>query len=298
LMNTMNHNAYGLATKYDSYHRSKFSNLPRWMLLTIFIVSGNACIPVFATDEHLLSDPSVQSGEKESAAPESNPLAESLNRLMSDMVDLPGGQTLIGDNGGLFSNAKHNESPEHVVMVAPFRIGRYEVTRDQWFDAMGTKPWADSHCESNCPVDNVSWDDAKAFIAIVSDLTGRALRLPTEVEWEYAARASTLDIDHANCLNCQSSDSRGLMPVGQFPPNAFGLHDFQGNVWEWVEDSYTASFTYAPDPASRTKVLRGGSYLTPKAYLRPTYRNREAQMVRMISNGFRVAESIQSVDKR
>ena len=131
------------------------------------------------------------------------------------------------------------------------------------------------------PVINVSWDDAQAFVGWLSQETGESYRLPSEAEWEYAARAGTetryswgdeIGTNRANCDGCGSQwDDRQTAPVGSFPPNPFGLHDMHGNVGEWVEDCWNDSYRSAPADGIAwlsgdcdRRLSRGGSWWSPR----------------------------------
>jgi formylglycine-generating enzyme required for sulfatase activity len=176
-----------------------------------------------------------------------------------------------------------DEGPQHEVTIAkPFAVGKTEVTFAEWdacVAAGGCQKAPDSGWgRGDRPAINVSWDDAKQYVAWLSRITGKEYRLLSEAEWEYAARAGTTttyswgdDIGkgNANCDGCGSQwDNRQTAPVGSFKPNAFGLHDMHGNVWEWVEDPWHDSYEGAPadgspwvkDGDASRRVVRGGSW--------------------------------------
>ena len=170
-----------------------------------------------------------------------------------EMVEIPAGSFVMGSapTGGLYHS--WDEVPQRTVRMQGFALGKYEVTFDEW-DACaaaggcahrpGDRGWG----RGLRPVVYVSWEDAKQYVAWLSQRTGRRYRLPSEAEWEYAARAGTTthfwwgnaaDRNRANCAGCGSQwDDRQTAPVGSFPPNAFGVHDMHGNVKEWVEDCW------------------------------------------------------------
>lgn len=192
-------------------------------------------------------------------------------RLAGEMVRIPGGSLRMGaDDGG------SSERPVHPVAIAPFLLGRYEVTQTQWRMVMGDDPAGFSRC-GDCPVVEVSWGDVQAFIEALNRRTGWHYHLPTEAEWEYAARAGSAtnyswgdDIGRgrANCDGCGSRwDDERSAPVGSFRPNAFGLYDMHGNVWEWTRDCWHYSYEGAPGNGSawesgtcERRVVRGGSW--------------------------------------
>jgi formylglycine-generating enzyme required for sulfatase activity len=164
------------------------------------------------------------------------------------------------------------------------------------------------------PVINVSWTDAQAYVAWLSRKMGKSCRLPSEAEWEYAARAGTTaeyalpapngsdDIKGkglANCTDCGSQwDFKRATPIGQFPANAWGLHDMHGNVWEWVEDCFHDNYASAPEDGRAWgeeksgdcsyRVLRGGSLLYDQVFARSAHRRRHSTYGRGSSFGFRV----------
>ncbi len=164
-----------------------------------------------------------------------------------------------------------------------WRMGKYQVTQAQWKAVMGNNP--SGFQSDDRPVDSVSWDDAKDFCKKLSEKTGKEYRLPTEEEWEYACQAgSTGDYcfgDDAQLLGeyaWYGENSGGeTHPVGQKQPNAWGLYDMHGNVWEWCEDGPGAE-----------KWLRGGSWGSVGGYCRSARRVNDLPVFRDFINGFRV----------
>ena len=178
------------------------------------------------------------------------------------------------------------EKPPHQVKVNSFAIGKYPVTQAQYEAVMGINP---SHFKNNPqnPVEKVSWNYAQAFCQKLSQITGKTYRLPTEAEWEYACRAGTTTRyyfgDDANQLGdyaWYSANSQSKThPVGQKKPNAWGLYDMIGNVWEWCEDDWHSTYENAPRDGSawlikddRSQILRGGSWSFNPNYCRSAYR--------------------------
>jgi formylglycine-generating enzyme required for sulfatase activity len=206
------------------------------------------------------------------------------------------------------------ENPVHRVTIAkPFAIGRHEVTFNEWdrcVDVGGCKHRPDDRGwgRGDRPVINVSWSDAKAYLAWLSEKTGQSYRLPSEAEWEYAARAGTttsfwwgseLGTGQANCRDCGGGGSRQTTPVGSFKPSPFGLYDTAGNAAEWVEDCWNDNYRGAPPNGSawtagqcRLRVLRGGAFDSQARYLRSSSRFRYDFDVRYIANGFRVLREL------
>jgi formylglycine-generating enzyme required for sulfatase activity len=203
------------------------------------------------------------------------------------------------------------EKPVHAVTIAkPFMLGRKEVTFAEWdacADAGGcqARPSDRGLGRGDRPVTDVSWTDAKEYVAWLSRTTGKAYRLPTEAEWEYAARAgtataypwgATADKDRANCLGCTTQPLKHAVAAGQFPANAWGLLDMPGNAAEWVEDCWTETYKGSPTDGSamvkadcRERVLRGGSFNNDPRYLRSGARFKYDSDVRYFTNGLRVA---------
>lgn len=174
---------------------------------------------------------------------------------------------------------------------------------------MGNNPSRFQDCGDNCPVENVSWDDIREFLKKLNAQTGKTYRLPSEAEWEYAARAGTttkypwgneIGRNNANCDGCGSQwDSKTTAPAGGFRANAFGLHDMHGNVWEWVEDCGNASYSGAPTDGSAwtsgncfVRVLRGGSWNYIPQNLRSAFRLAFTTGYRNGNNGFRLARTL------
>ncbi len=231
------------------------------------------------------------------------------------MVVVPAGRFLMGsppDEPGRISW----EGPQRWVDVPRFAIGKYEVTQGEWLAVMGSNPSRFRDCGMNCPVEKVSWNDAQEFVRRLSQRTGQYYRLPSEAEWEYAARAGSTTAypwgerasrGHANygADDCCAGRAEGqdrweqTAPVGQFPSNAFGLHDMHGNVWEWVQDVWYDSYAGAPSDGSARigggdaslRVLRGGSWDYTPQFLRSAYRIRYPPVIRYGNAGFRIART-------
>ena len=201
------------------------------------------------------------------------------------MVIVPAGVFFMGAKAGEIG-AKDNESPRHPVIIAhPFMIGRYPVTFDdfdRFCESTGkNKPSDKGWGRGNRPVINVSWHDTQAYCAWLTEQTGQSYRLPTEAEWEYAARAGTdtaywwgddIGVNRTNCRDSGSPWSvQQTSPVGSFPANLFGLYDTLGNIWEWVQDHWHENYQAAPETGrvwdsddSNLRVIRGGSwYINP-----------------------------------
>ena len=237
------------------------------------------------------------------------------------------------------------EGPAHpVTIVRPFAIGLYEVTRDEYsrfvratehasagescvvregleWKKLDDADWKDAGFPQTVrhPAICISWNDATAYVAWLSEHTGVRYRLPSAAEWEYAARGGTNTAwywgssTEPQCRNANGADQSTDFPwragcndgyartslVGSFMPNSFGLHDMLGNAWEWVQDCYTLSYVGAPSDGSARKeddcagrVLRGGSWASSSRYLRAAHRAGEWPSFRSDYTGFRVARDL------
>ena len=225
-----------------------------------------------------------------------------------DMVALPPGRFRMGDNHALGDD---NEQPLHAVTIEhPFALSRYEVTFAQYdIFARATQrtfPSDEDWGRDNRPVINISWLDAQAYVTWLAKETGQPYRLPTEAEWEYAARAGTQTAfswgnepqsGYAVCDECSSEwDGSQTAPVGSQRPNAWGLYDMSGNVGEWVADCYAPNYNGAPDngAARQTdgcnyRAMRGGSWFDIMRLMRPAGRYRHPASASQNDWGFRVA---------
>ena len=227
-----------------------------------------------------------------------------------EMVVVPSGRFRMGSPASE-RGRDDNEGPQHRVMLRSFALGATEVTFDEWEACVrdsgcgGYRPRDQRWGRGARPVINVSWEDAQAYVRWLSRAIGESYRLPSEAEWEYAARAgtttpfrtgATLSPDQANY-----GRNRGqTTPVGTFVPNAFGLYDVHGNVWEWVEDCWHNSYRRAPnDGVAWTvggdcgrRVLRGGSWNNSPRYQRSAERYGRTTEYRLHDAGFRVARTL------
>jgi formylglycine-generating enzyme required for sulfatase activity len=227
-----------------------------------------------------------------------------------EMVEIPAGRFTMGD-----ANGDTDEKPAHeVVLAKPFAVGKFEITFIEWEAcasdggcAANKRPGDEEWGRGKRPVVNVSWYDAKEYLAWLSAKTGKHYRLLSEAEWEYAARAGTTTKyafgDTIDKKQARFSDGKpGIgqtVEVGSFAPNAWGLYDMHGNVWEWVEDCYGPGYGEAPaDGSARTgagcgpRVLRGGSWDYVAQDLRSSIRYRLPPIYRVDEVGFRVAREL------
>lgn len=232
------------------------------------------------------------------------------------MVVLPAGEFLMGSPPDE-TDRKGDEGPRHRVTIPrAFAVGKFSVTFAEWDACV-----AEGGCQSTKapsdqgwgrdkrPVINVSWNDAQEYIAWLNKTTGKNYRLLSEAEWEYAARANSTsrfwwddDIGRrwANCAGCGTQwDNKQTAPVGSFVANPFGLHDMSGNVWQWVQDCWNASYNSAPANSlpwtsgdCSSGVLRGGSWHSLPQYLRSAVRFGITKNFRDGDIGFRIARTL------
>lgn len=188
-----------------------------------------------------------------------------------DMVFIKGGMFTMGCTSEQGNECNNDENPAQKVKLSSFFIGKHEVTQAQWMAVMGTDP--SRFKGGNLPVENVSWNEVQTFIVMLNTKTGKQYRLPTEAEWEYAARggSESKNFKYAGSNNIDEvawyadNSSGQTRPVATKLPNELGIHDMSGNVWEWVSDwygSYTADVKINPaGPAwGYSHVDRGGSW--------------------------------------
>jgi formylglycine-generating enzyme required for sulfatase activity len=215
-----------------------------------------------------------------------------------EMVLVEGGRFMMGSNSG-----DDDEKPVHEVELSSYYIGENEVTQAQWKAVMGNNPSYFKDCDQ-CPVENVSWNDVQDFIRKLNELTGKNYRLPTEAEWEFAARDGGKSCGYkysgSNLFSSvgwyKGNSSDKSKPVGSKQANELGIFDMSGNVWEWCSDwygSYSGTFQRNPQGASsgQNRVLRGGSWSSEASNCRVTVRNSYNPEIRINSNGFRLVLS-------
>jgi formylglycine-generating enzyme required for sulfatase activity len=217
------------------------------------------------------------------------------NSLGMDLVMIPAGTFCMGS-----SDHGSDERPLHeVTFKESFYMGRYEVTQAVWQKIMGENR-SFFKDKDQLPVEQIAWDEAQTFIRKLNERKdGFTYRLPSEAEWEYACRAGTIG-DFAGDANEMGwyldNSEKGTHPVGQKKPNAFGLYDMHGNVWEWCQDTYHQNYKGAPSDGSawvdggepNSRVLRGGSWLYEADLMRSAYRYGFVQEHRSYSLGMRV----------
>ena len=229
-------------------------------------------------------------------------LPKEIQELEKSMVFVEGGRFRMGCTGEQGSRCKSSEKPVHMAEVSSFYIGKFEVTQAQWKAITGNNPSRNEDCE-NCPVENVSWDDANGYIKKLNQLTGKKYRLPTEAEWEYAARGGK---QSQNYIYAGGNDpkqlawyyknsDRSTSSVGLQLPNELGLYDMSGNVWEWCINWFEQ---YSPSPkrersgSNSKKVVRGGYWYSQPDDLRCAKRESESPKNRNSHTGFRLCLSV------
>ncbi len=210
---------------------------------------------------------------------------------------LPAGEFQMGSDNGY-----DNERPVHCVKISgPFQMGRFPVTQAQWKTVMGHNPSYFLNGDESLPVEQVSWEDIQLFVARLNALNdGFSYRLPTEAEWEYAARAGEAEPNgRLDELAWYAANSGGKPhSVGTKKPNAWGLHDMYGNVWEWVQDCYDPNYYSASpqiDPTGpaegRARAHRGGGFGTAADFCRSAFRIGCSPDARYNITGFRLVRT-------
>ncbi len=221
-----------------------------------------------------------------------------IDQIEKNMVDIPDGTFQMG------SKVYKDEQPIHPVTIQPFKMSAIPVTQAQYEAVMGHNPSEFKGADN--PVENVSWNAAKEFCKKLSELTGREYRLPSEAQWEYACRAGS---EGKYCFGDNEAELKDYAwyfynsggkthPVGQLKPNAFGLYDMHGNVWEWCEDDWhdyknarKDGAAYVENPRRSARVLRGGSWADNPGSCRSANRINYDPNASSVNFGFRVVFS-------
>ena len=238
------------------------------------------------------------------------------NGVTLEMVEIPGGTFIMGSPENE-AGRDSDEGPQHQVTVPAFFMGKYELTQAQYQAIMGSNPSAFKG--NNRPVERVTWNDAVTFCGKLSQKTQKYYRLPSEAEWEYACRAGTTtpfyfgesitpelvnyNGNYPYASAPKGQDRQQTTDVGSFPPNAFGLYDMHGNVWEWCEDDWHENYINGPTDGSawnsrsdsNDKIIRGGSWLYLAEFCRAAYRVRFSRDTRFNYFGFRVVSSFRTL---
>ena len=232
------------------------------------------------------------------------------NGLSIEMLCIPGGLYQMGSPAYA---GYPDEHPLHIVNIAPFWLGRGQVTQRQWLAVMGKLP-ACRFKGPDTPIDNISWLDSQEFCKRLAKKAGTPLRLPSEAEWEYACRAGTSTPfafgptlttglsnyvgEHIFAQEPAGIYRHGPTPAGTFAPNAFGLEDMHGNLWEWCQDSWHEDYTGASagsgawaEKQAEWRVARGGSWHEPPQHCRSATRLKHLAKEGEEYIGLRVAAS-------
>jgi eukaryotic-like serine/threonine-protein kinase len=228
--------------------------------------------------------------------------SETIGSTTIQMIRIPGGTFLMGS-----SDPCSNPSllPQHKVEISGYYMSACQITQEQYYAVIGESP--SQFRNPLKPVENVSYFDAWEFCERLNKITGQTYRLPSESEWEYACRAesdtlyncgNTIDIKQA-WFSPKEKETRKTKEVGIFPPNAFGLHDMHGNVWEWCLDKWHPDYVGAPsngaawiDSNDHRMIIRGGAFNTKAKLLCSHYRERVEPNKQLPNIGFRIVCSV------
>jgi sulfatase modifying factor 1 len=228
---------------------------------------------------------------------------KALKEVEGNTVSVVGGSFDMGDSK---PDGDSDTKPAHKVAVNGFLISKYDVTQSLWETVMGRNPSKFKNCPE-CPVEMVSWSDAQDFLSRLNKLTGKHYRLPSEAEWEYAARggnkskgytfSGSNEIDSVGW--CESNSGNKPHPVGQRNANELGLYDMSGNILQWCSDWYDPEY-YKSSPVQnpqgpnlgKTKVLKGGAYNVYISYCRVTIRPNISPEKRYPNTGLRLVRDL------
>jgi formylglycine-generating enzyme required for sulfatase activity len=308
--------------KSDSYSAANRTPAPRWPSAGVMLV-GVVTVAMLATLVLSLWPQASDQPDRNAIAEAEQARRQAAARLPfePEMVQIPAGNFLMGCQSGE-ADCEDNEKLAHRVSVPAFELGKTEVTFDQWDACFADggcahKPDDEGWGRSQRPVINVSWDDAQDYVQWLRGKTGKHYRLPSEAEWEYAARAGTTSaFSTGGCINTDQANYDGTwdyndcgaktgvhlaktQPVGSYPGNPWGLHDMQGNTKEWIQDCMNDSYTGAPTDGSAwrrgdcaRRGLRGGSWYSGPRILGSAYRFWFDTGIRNYGIGFRVARTL------
>ena len=245
---------------------------------------------------------------------------KSCSSACPEMMVIPAGSFTMGSPPSEVGRYENEGPQRRVVIQRPLAVSRFEVSFEEWGlcaangGCQAYAPEDEGWGRGRRPVIRVSWEDAAGYAAWLAERTGRGYRLLSEAEWEYAARAITdgrpgaryywgenMEPGNANCLGCGGqAANQPTLPVGSFSPNAFGLHDMLGNVWEWVSDPWHDNYVDAPADGriwssagdSTRRVIRGGAWSSTQRGIRSANRNFAKPTDRADFIGFRVARML------
>lgn len=282
---------------YYSNPAKKNTNKIFWGLIIailIAVIIALLTILIFAILKKISSDIDKVEAPSET-------FTETVNGVSFTMVMVEGGTFSMGATFEQSGSASEDEYPCHDVTLTDYYIGETEVTQDLWEVVMGTNP---SHFRGyNLPVENVSWHDCQVFISRLNNLTNRNYSLPTEAQWEYAARGGNYsrhykysgshDVE-AVAWHTYNTNDTGPQPVKSKRANELGLYDMSGNVWEWCSDRYGSySYSHEVNPTGvsygSVRVCRGGSWFQYPERCRVSYRSHANPRERFNRGGLRLA---------
>jgi formylglycine-generating enzyme required for sulfatase activity len=264
-------------------------------------------IPVVAQNKTHTAPTHGKSTKQVAAKPEmETKLAEVVRSIESKMVSIQGGSFTMGCVNPQDSECYYWEKPRHTVSVSSYYLGKYPVTVKEWKAVMGTTPNSSKNC-SECPMENITWYEAMEFISKLNQLTGKYYRLPTEAEWEYAAKGGNMSHGYKfpgsndpKHVAWYDSISGGVShPVGQKQPNELGLYDMGGNVWQWCSDWFDDKYysnspsnnPQGPSAGNNYRCVRGGSWWGPVIDCRSCNRDRYPPDAKDDDVGFRIARN-------
>lgn len=211
----------------------------------------------------------------------SNHLKGAINDLISNMITIAGGSYIMGCSSNKYKKCIEDETLAHRVNLKNFKLSKFEVTLSQWLAVMGSTPVNSKEKCDDCPVEDVNWYEVQEFIHKLNKMTGKHFRLPTEAEWEYAARGGNKSKGYMysgtnNLQMITNYGYRGSLPVGQRMPNELGLYDMTGNVWEWCSDWFSEAY-YSISPSINPKGPSEGE----RKVVRGMYVPKEEQLSRV-----------------
>jgi formylglycine-generating enzyme required for sulfatase activity len=273
------------------------------IVIFLVIVSGSSCRKRAQDNRRVtpLEVPLKKVGEHFGVAEGEN--------LIPETIPIPAGQFMMGSEKDKDEEIEASETPRHTVTLDGFEMGRLEVTNAQYAvfvnaTSYNNDKWKETNKpgKEDYPAINVSSLDALAYCEWLSIVTGKKYRLPTEAEWEYAAGGNQqVRFSWGNgwepSLANAGKQNQETARVGSYPPNAFGLYDMTGNVWEWCSDLFKDSY-YSESPQSNPKgpedgnsrVMRGGAWNSPEQFGRINFRSHNAPDIRNLTIGFRIVQ--------
>ena len=225
-----------------------------------------------------------------------------VNGVSFEMIAVEGGTFTMGATSEQGSDAYDDEKPAHQVTLSSYYIGKTEVTQELWQAVMGSNP--SKFSGTNLPVEKVSWEDCQSFVIKLNELTGKNFRLPTEAEWEYAARGGNKSNGFkfsggnniAEVAWYSENGNKISHPVATKAPNELGIYDMSGNIWEWCSDWYSSSYYTSSSQTNPTgpnsgsyRVYRGGSWSGNDRYCRVSHRDSNYPSYRFNYLGLRLA---------